>query len=65
MLNENRPCLRDIVCNLKKSDNWQFPDCIKSEKATVNTKNNVGKYFQYAAILALDLKGIETPSERI
>ena len=65
MLNENRPCLRDIVCNLKKSDNWEFPDCIKSEKATVNAKNNVGKYFQYAAILALDLKGIETISERI
>ena len=64
MLNENRPCLRDIY-NLKKSDNWQFPDFIKSEKAMVIAKNNVGKYFQYAAILALHLKGIETPSERI
>ena len=60
MLNENRPCLRDIIYNLEKSDNWQFPDCIKSEKATVNAKNNVGKYFQYAAILELDLKGIES-----
>ena len=36
-----------------------------SEKATVIAKNNVGKYFQCAAILALHLKGIETPSERI
>ena len=41
------------------------PYWIKIKKATINPKNNDGKYFQYPAMLALNHKEIGKHPERI
>ena len=59
-------CITNFIRHLNCGGSYiDFPDWIKSRKATINAKNNVDKCFQYAAILKLDPIGTETRSERI
>ena len=41
------------------------PKWLKNKKATINPKNNDGKCFQYAIIVALNYEQIENHPERI
>ena len=57
-------CVYLLYCKCHKiNPNWggsykDFPDCIKSKKASINPINNDDKYFQYAASFALNHKEI-------
>ena len=45
--------------------NIDSPKWLKNKKATINPKNNDGKFFQYAITVALNHKQIKSHLERI
>ena len=49
---------------MRESDFIDSPDWIKNKKATINSKNEDDKYFQYAATVTLNSEKIKCNPER-